>query len=428
MGVAARNGGPRVCAVRARRDRVVVIGSGVIGLCAAYFLGRLGRPVVVLERDGEGGNNCSRENAGMVVPSHFTPLAAPGVVRQGLKWLLDGESPFFVRPRLSWELTRWGWLFLRHANAKHVGRCVEVLRDLHLESRILFAEMAGREEFGLQQRGLLMLCESERFLEEEARLAERARELGLQVEVCDPARLAELDPDLEMKVKGGIWYEQDCHLDPARFLHVLREAILKDGGEIRYHSAVKEVGERNVLLESGEEVKGETIVVAGGAWTPALAKSLRLRLPMQAGKGYSMTLREAAKIPRLCSLLAEAKVAVTPIGPSLRIAGTMEICGNDLTVNERRVQGIIKAACRVFPELSPADFEGVKRWAGLRPCSPDGMPYIGRVRGREDVIVATGHAMLGLSLGPVTGKLVAGMVSGEKAPDWLEKLAPQRFS
>ena len=149
------------------------------------------------------------------------------------------------------------------------------------------------------------------------------------------------------------------------------------------------------------------MILAGGAWTDSLARSLKTRIPLQGGKGYSLTLDDPSALPRLCSLLGEARVAITPMGDSLRVAGTMEICGNDLSINERRVQGIIKAACRMFPGLTPGEFEGVKRWSGLRPCSPDGLPYLGRVEGREKVLVASGHAMLGLSMGPITGKLVA---------------------
>jgi D-amino-acid dehydrogenase len=414
--------------VRDERERIVVIGSGVVGLCCAYYLARSGRSVVVLERGEIDGNNCSRENAGMVVPSHFTPLAAPGVVTQGLKWLLDRESPFYVRPRLSLDLMRWGWEFVMHANANHVAGSAELLRDLHLASRELFDELSGEFDFGLNQRGLLMLCETEALLEEETELAMRARELGLKIEVCDPKRLALLDPDIEMRVKGGIWYEQDCHMEPGRFVAGLKAELGKLGGEIRYQCEVEAVGDSHVRLESGEKIAGEKIVIAGGAWTPGLAKTLNLRVPMQAGKGYSMTLKNPPKLPRLCSLLGEAKVAVTPMGDSLRIAGTMEICGNDLSINERRVSGIIKAACRVFPALSPECFEGVKRWSGLRPCSPDGLPYVGAVPGRDDVLVASGHAMLGLSLGPITGKLVAEVVKGEAPSYPLAQLAPGRFA
>jgi D-amino-acid dehydrogenase len=414
--------------VGAVRERIIIVGGGVIGTCCAYYLAREGRDVLVLEREEEGGDNCSRENAGMVVPSHFTPLAAPGVVTQGLKWLLDAESPFYVRPRLSLDLARWGLSFILHANSRHVAGSAELLRDLQLASRELFKDLAEEFDFGLQRRGLLMLCESGELLREEEALAERAKALGLRVEVCDPDRLRELDPDVEMQVQGGIWYEQDCHLDPGRFLRGLKEVAVQKGAEFRYDCRVREVGDGTVVLEDGEELTGTEVIVAGGAWMAELSRSLGTRVPLQGGKGYSMTLENPGARPGLCSLLGEAKVAVTPMGDSLRVAGTMEICGNDLSINERRVQGIIKAACRVFPELTPGEFEGVERWSGLRPCSPDGLPYLGRVRGRDRVLVAGGHAMLGLSLGPITGKLVTELVEGKCPTIPVEQLAVDRFS
>lgn len=363
----------------------------------------------------------------MVVPSHFIPLAAPGVLTQGLKWLLDPESPFYVRPRLSRDLARWGWLFFRNSTAKHARQGAGLLCDLHFRSRELFEKIAGNEDFGLAQEGLLMLCESEARLREEAELVKRAADLGVEAELCPPDRLRELDPGVEMSVRGGVWWKQDCHLDPARFLETLRSGIRKSGGEIRYGAKAMTIRNTSVVLSDGAVVRGGTVVLAGGAFTPGLVRSLGLRLPMQAGKGYSLTLPDPVQLPRLCSLLGEAKVAVTPLGSSLRIAGTMEICGNDRSINERRVRGIVKAFCRVFPRFSGNDFDGLERWAGLRPCSPDGMPYIGAVPGAPGVIVASGHAMLGLSLGPVTGELVASLVAGETPAVPARPLAVDRF-
>ena len=405
----------------------MVVGGGVIGLCTAYYLLRSGREVLVLERGKEQGDSCSRGNAGMVVPSHFVPLAAPGVVTQGLKWLLDPESPFYVRPRLSLDLARWGWLFLKHANAEHVAQSSLLLRDLNMESRRLFGELEEEKSFGLVKRGLVMFCETERMLEEEAELAARARELGLPAELCDQARLRELEPELEMNVVGGIWHGEDCHMDPDRFLRELRRRIEGRGGEIRHEARVGAVEDRAVVLEDGERLEARQVVVAGGAWSPELAKSMGLSLPMQAGKGYSLTVKNPAQLPRLCSILTEAKVAVTPMGDRMRFGGTMEIGGNSLKVSPRRVQGIIKSACRVFPRFEPEDFEEIKPWAGLRPCSPDGLPYLGWAPGRKDVLVATGHAMMGLSLGPVTGKLVAQMITGEEPLVDVSRLAAGRF-
>ncbi|NNM29063.1 MAG: FAD-dependent oxidoreductase [Akkermansiaceae bacterium] len=405
----------------------MIVGGGVIGLCVGYFLARAGRRVLILDRDAEDADNCSTGNAGMVVPSHFVPLAAPGVIGRGLKWLLDPESPFYVRPRMSGELLRWGWLFMRSATCRNVEESAGLLCDLQMRSRALFSEIAAEGDFGLVQRGLLMLCESERTLDEEARLVARAGELGIEAELCDPRRLGELDPDIEMRVAGGVWWGQDCHLDPRKFLGVLRAGIRKNGGEFRYDAEVTGVAGTRVALATGEVLEGSHVVLAGGAFTPMLARSLGTCLPMQAGKGYSMTLARPPQLPRLCSLLGEAKVAVTPMGTSLRVAGTMEICGHDRTIDERRVRGIIKAACRVFPRFSEADFEGVPRWAGLRPCSPDGLPYVGPVPGHERLFVASGHAMLGLSLGPVTGELVAALVDGRTPPLPVGRLAVGRF-
>lgn len=407
--------------------QVVVVGGGVIGLCTAHALLQRGRDVVVLEREGEGGDNCSRCNAGMVVPSHFVPLAAPGVVRQGMKWLLDPESPFWVRPRASVALARWGWLFLRHATRRHVAESAPLLRDLSLESSRLFAEWEREQSFGLVRKGLMTLCESEEALDEEVALAAEARGLGLEVEVCDAKRLAERDPGVEMKVVGGVWHGQDCHMDPTRFLEELRRRIARRGGEIRYGANVRGIEDGCPVLDNGETLKAGAVVVAGGAWTPELARCLGLRLPMQAGKGYSLTIEQPAQLPELCSILCEAKVAVTPMDGKLRLAGTMEVGANDLRVNARRVAGIRKAACRVFPRFRPADFEGVTPWAGLRPCSPDGLPYVGPVPGKENVFVATGHAMMGLSLGPVTGEIVAALVEGETPPVEVGRLGVGRF-
>lgn len=383
-------------------------------MCSAYYLLRAGREVLVLEREPERGDSCSVGNAGMVVPSHFVPLAAPGVVTQGLKWLLDAESPFYVRPRLSLELARWGWLFLQYANEEHVRNSAELLRDLNLESRRLFGELEEEASFGLVKRGLLMLCETEKMLEEEAELAAKGRELGLQAEACDEGRLKDLEPDLEMNVVGGIWHGDDCHLDPVRFLGELRRRIRAMGGEIRYDAKVDGIEDCAAVLEGGVRVSGAVFVVAGGAWSPEVARSVGVKLSMQAGKGYSLTLEKPALLPELCSILGEAKVAVTPMGERLRFGGTMEIGGNSLKVSPRRVQGIIKSVCRVLPQFSPEDFVDVSPWAGLRPCSPDGLPYLGKVPGGGEVVVATGHSMMGLSLGPVTGKIVAQMICGEE--------------
>ena len=236
-----------------------------------------------------------------------------------------------------------------------------------------------------------------------------------------------------MDVVGGVWFEQDCHLDPLEFMEQLRRRIREREGTF-LDDEVKgfiRQGDRLTAVETaqGERLKADWFVLAGGAWTPEMMRQLGLRLPMQGGKGYSLTLKNPTELPRLCSLLKEARVAVTPMGEKLRVGGTMEICGADLSVSHKRVQGIIEPFCRFFPAFKESDFEGIEPWSGLRPCTPDGLPCIGPILGTQNAIIATGHAMLGLSLGPVTGKLVTNLITQGK-PELevdLLKLAPERF-
>ena len=412
---------------------VLIVGGGVIGLCCGWYLSKAGYKVTILDRDPTRKSACSDENAGMVVPSHFIPLAAPGVISQGLKWMLNPKSPFYMRPRLDPALWSWCWKFFRHANVRHVENSKHILSTISLESRHLFLELADELNFNLETCGLMMLCQTEAGLEEEAEVASMAAEVGVQAEVCNAGRVRELDPDVRMDVVGGVWFEQDCHLDPLEFMEELRRGIREREGTFLDDEAKDFIrqGDQLTAVETakGQRLKADWFVLAGGAWTPEMTRQLGLRLPMQGGKGYSLTLKKPVELPRLCSLLKEARVAVTPMGEKLRVGGTMEICGTDLSVSHKRVQGIIESFCRFFPAFKESDFEGIERWSGLRPCTPDGLPCIGPILGTQNATIATGHAMLGLSLGPVTGKLVSDLITQGKPELEVEllKLAPERF-
>ena len=414
-----------------KAGRVVIVGGGVIGLCSAYYALRRGFSVTVLERGGVGADNCSTGNAGMIVPSHFIPLAAPGMIAKGLRMMLNPESPFFIRPRLDPALVKWVWSFYRHSTAAHVAATGGLLRDLNLESRRLFGELAEDADFGLVRRGLLMLCKTAKGLEEEAAVAEAARRIGLQAEVLDAAATAKADPGITMEVAGSVWFPQDCHLDPGRFLEAMRGAVTALGGVIEHGVEIDRIncGGGRVLAVSagGRRIDGDQFVVAGGSWSANLLRQVGLRLPLQAGKGYSLTMEAPPELPGLCSIFTEAKVAVTPMGGTLRIAGTMEVGPPDLTVDPRRVRGIIKSVSGYFPRFSEADFDGIRPWAGLRPVSPDGIPYLGRVPRLDNLLAATGHAMMGLSLAPVSGRLVADLLAGDVPFRPIEAMAPGRF-
>jgi len=399
---------------------VVVIGGGVIGLCTAYYALRAGHRVTVVERGGPGHDGCSLGNAGLIVPSHFVPLAAPGMVGRGLRMMWNPESPFWIRPRPSGELLRWVWQFLRAANAAHLARAAPLLRDLHLASRRCYEELADRfgSGFGLVRRGALMLCHSEHGLREEAQTAEMARQLGLSAETLSPEEAVRLESGIEMDIAGAIYYPQDCHFVPDRFMAGLTQELRVGGAVLRWSTEAQ--GWRvnkdcvKALRTSDGDLTADEYVLAAGAWSSPLARALGLRLPLQAGKGYSLTLPQPRQRPTLSAILTEARVAVTPMGSGLRFAGTMEITGLDTDIHRRRVNGIIRSIPRYFPAYAPDDFRDVPVWSGLRPCSPDGLPYVGRSGRYRNLLVATGHAMLGMSLGPITGQLMADLLSDRK--------------
>jgi len=413
---------------------VIIVGGGAIGLCAAYYAMQAGLDVTVLERGAPDHDSCSLGNAGMVVPSHFVPLAAPGMVGYGLRMMMRRDSPFYVRPRLSRDLLRWGLLFQRSANASHVARSAPVLAALHLASRACYEELADRfgNEFGLNKRGLLMLCKEEQTLEHEGELVEQAVALGVQARILSARQTAELDPGVTMEIAGSVYFSLDCHLNPSRFVAMLTRELTADGAKICWNEDVSgwrasAGGKIDAVITSQGERSADEYVLAAGAWSPAAARDLSLDIPMQAGKGYSITVSKPVQLPEVCSLLIEARVAVTPMGESLRFGGTMEITGLDETISRRRVQGILNSIPRYFPAFDGENYGDLPVWRGPRPCSPDGLPYIGRAAGYQNLSVATGHAMMGISLAPITGKIITSILCGEKPALDIELLRTDRF-
>lgn len=412
---------------------LVVLGGGVVGLCTAYHAVRRGHRVTVLERGEPGHDCCSLGNAGFIVPSHFVPLAAPGTVRLGLRMLANPRGSFGIRWRPNPELFAWGYRFWRSATAAHVARSAPLLCELLRASRQLFEDMADASgnAFGLARRGLLMLCKTDHALREEAEAAHAARRLGMPAEVLSPAEAARRDPAVRMDVAGAVHFPEDCHLAPARLMAWLTDALQAAG--VRFEWDAEVVGWRvhRRRVEAARTRRGDfaadEFVVAGGSWSAQVLRPLGLRLPLQAGKGYSLTLPRPPRLPSVPSLLIEARVAVTPLGEALRFGGTMEIGGLDLSVNPRRVQGLLEAIPQYYPEFGPEDFRGLPVWSGLRPCSPDGLPYVGRFGRYDNLSAATGHAMLGVSLGPITGRLLAEVLSGDRPSIDIGLLRPDRF-
>ncbi len=414
--------------------RVLIVGGGIIGLSVAHYCALKGHQVTVVERGAAERNGCSFANAGMIVPSHFIPLASPGVVQLGLRWMWNPESPFHVQPRFSSELLDWGWKLYRAATPARVAAAAPVLRDLHLASRACFQEWAvlWGNEFELVEQGLLMLCNTDRGLQHEAQTADYARQLGMPADVLTSAAAAELEPNIRMAIAGAVYFRLDAHLTPGRLMAVLRRELQRAHAKLLHGTEVRGWLVDNARVSAIEtsvgRIEADEFVLCAGVWSKQLVHDLAIALPMQAGKGYSLTLDPAPVRPRVCAILSEARVAMTPMGRSLRFGGTMELTGIDETINPTRISGIVKSVGHYYPDITPSHFEHASILSGLRPCSPDGLPYIGRFERFENLSTASGHAMMGVSLAPITGKLMAELISGEPPSCSIAALRPDRYS
>ncbi|HMK39781.1 MAG TPA: FAD-dependent oxidoreductase [Bacteroidota bacterium] len=413
--------------------RVIVIGGGAVGLCSAHFLRASGCDVTIIER-GEIGEGASLHNAGLIVPSHFVPLAAPGMVMLGLRWMLSPDSPFYIRPRLDPDLLSWLWQFARASAAGRIGRATILLRDMSFASLALYEELSAMRgmEFEFRKNGLLMLFRTGHGRDSSVEMASQASKIGIEANVLDRRQIEALEPGVKFNATGGVHYPGDAHLTPALFVDRLRECLIAQGvrfvGSARVTGFVTRPLGITAVTTTGGTFAADEFVLSGGAWSPLIVRSLRLPIPMQPGKGYSVTVRNPPVLPGMPMLLEEARVAVTPMGGRLRFSGTMELAGFDSSVNIRRVRALLGAVPPYIGGLDPAQIQQGEIWAGLRPCTPDGLPYVGRFRRFDNLIAATGHAMVGISLAPITGKLVAEIVHGRIPSIDLHLLRPDRYA
>jgi D-amino-acid dehydrogenase len=412
---------------------MVVIGGGVVGVSSAYYLARAGWDVTLLDK-GEVCSGSSYGNAGLIVPSHVVPLAAPGVWWQGVKWMLNPDSPFYIKPRASLELARWLWQFRAACTPARMRQAMPLLRRLSVESLALYRELAQEldqkagVDVGFRQAGSMTVfftAEGVAHGREEARLLAAA---GVPVEVLDGAAARAAEPTLRPGVVGALLCREDALLVPDRFVKGLAQLVASLGARIVTGAEAigfRTAGDRITAVETTRgAVPADAVVLAAGAWSPAVGRVLGLRIPIQPAKGYSLTYRRPARGPAIPLLPAEGRFSVTPMGEFLRFGGTLELAGMDLSINRRRVEALRRKALECIEGTE--DLELLEIWRGLRPCTPDGLPLVGRSR-FGNLVLAAGHAMVGMSLGPVTGKLVARLVAGAALPADLRLLDPDRF-
>ncbi len=415
--------------------KVVIIGGGIIGLSSAYYLQESGHEVTVIDKT-DMSNNCSYGNAGYVCPSHFVPLATPGIVKQGLKWMLNSKSPFYVQPKFSMSLVDWGLKFMRSATPEKVERAAIPLRDVAILSQHLYETWTRLPQFGFsyEHKGLLEIFQTPKGADHAHHMMEKAHKLGLaDTKMLDYESLQQLEPHTKINALGALWFKCDAHLYPNKLMEQLMADLKQKNVQLRGNEEVTgfETGNGTItkVRTNNGVYEADAVVVASGSWSRELAAKIKVKIPLMPGRGYSVTLEDSPYKVNHPAVLVEGRAAITPMdGNKIRFGGTMEITSTQTPPRINRVEGLLEAIQRFFPEFKVPVPSIDKIWYGYRPCSADGLPYIGRNNEWNNVVIATGHSMLGLSLGAGTGKLVSEIVNEEATSMDISPFNPNRFN
>ena len=413
---------------------VVIIGGGINGLSSAYYLQEAGHQVTIIDQT-DITNNCSYGNAGYICPSHFVPLATPGIVQQGLKWMLNSKSPFYIQPRLSKSLIQWGWHFMRSATEAKVEAAAIPLRDYALFSQQLYTDWTKLPQFNFayEHKGLLEIFQTAAVEEHAHHTVEKANQLGLTgTKMISKAELDAMEPAHPINAKGAIYFACDAHLYPQKMMHQLIADLKIKGVRFALKETVIDFEKKHnaisKVITNKAAYNADAVVLASGAWSRELAEKLNINIPLVGGRGYSITLEDSPYMMNHPSVLVEGRIALTPMdGNKMRFGGTMEITSTNTPPKLNRVKGIVEAVKKYFPtfDIPLPNIEDV--WFGSRPCSADGLPYVGRTKKCTNLIMATGHAMVGMSLGAATGKIVAEIIQEQQPSIDIAIYNPERF-
>ena len=418
--------------MHAQRDDILIVGAGVIGLSCALELLKAGRGVTLLDA-GRAGGGSSHGNCGTITPSHAVPLAAPGMIGKALRWMLQPDAPLYVRPRFDPELARWLLRFAARCNARDYRAASRAKAALLTASRELL-ERTIREE-GLDCEfstdGSIYVYRDARALEATAGMIASLHEHGVRADLLDAATLAREEPALRDGMAGGVLFPDDAALRPDRLVAEVARRVRERGGTIVEHCAVEAFvrdrdGRIGKVIAGSVDRQADHYVLATGAWSPRVAADLGLRLPVQPGKGYSITYSRPARVPRRPLVLRERSVCVTAWDSGFRLGSTMEFSGYDDSLNRVRLAALPRGAAEYLRE--PIGPEKREEWFGWRPMTWDDLPILGRVPGVPNLALATGHGMLGVSMAAITGRLIADIVTGREPGLDVRPYSVERFS
>ena len=410
--------------------KVVIIGGGIMGVCSAYFLNKEGHEVTIIDKSNFS-SGASFVNAGYITPSHIISLAAPGIITKGLKWMFNPSSPFYVKHRLDKDFLQWAWAFKRSSTKQKVAQSIPVIKDINILSRELYIAMksSGDLDFHYEHKGLLMAYKHDKAGEQEWEVGKKAIQLGLKVENLTAKEVEILEPKANLNIKGAVYFHSDAHMTPGGFMKNMLAYLKSQGVAILAEEEVKDIIISNnsikKVITNKQEITADEFVMAAGSWSPLISKKLGIKMLLQPGKGYRINVAQETNIT-IPAVLLEAKVAVTPMNGFTRFSGTMEIDKINHKINPIRVNAIANSASEYYKGLQISTEDKEAAQCGLRPVTPDGLPYIGKTTQYNNLTFATGHAMMGWSLGPATGKLVSEIISNQKSSLDLNPFKVQR--
>ncbi|MCM3766275.1 FAD-binding oxidoreductase [Neobacillus niacini] len=412
-------------------SKVIVIGGGIIGLASAYYLRKKGCEVVVMEK-GEPGAACSRGNMGWICPTLSEPVPAPGLVKTTLKWMLSPDSPLYIKPTIVPSLFPWLYQFWRNCNEAAFEKGYDAGLLLSRETFKLFDELEREKQvqFEMHRKGLLFVFLKEKMVEEKFHELQKAAKIGLPLpEIKTRSEVLDMEPALSTSIAGGLYLPAERHVRPKSLSKGLCKWLVENGVEVKTNCEVTDFilqeGKMTGIRINHEVLEGDQFLLTTGVWTHQLLKNLDLNIPMTAGKGYSITISNPSTTLNHPLYLGDSKVGLSPFHDAIRIGGTMELSGINTSMNTKRISSLEKSVSKY---LKTSITGSKKVWVGMRPMTPDGLPILGPVPTFNNLYVASGHAMSGISMSLATGVIMANLIYDSQSPINLTPFSPERFS
>ncbi|WDP86645.1 MAG: FAD-dependent oxidoreductase [Desulfobacter sp.] len=413
-----------------KNQSVIVIGGGVIGLACAHYLMKQGARVTIIEKN-TAGSGSSHGNCGLLYFTDVIPLCAPGAVSHEIYRTLLGTSPLYIKPGMDIERMLWLVKFALNCRIGHMNQAATAKYELLKYSSKLFTALLKNKNFpcDFEQKGILSVFKEEKNLESFEKTNNFLQKFNLGYKRLGKKDTLDLEPALSPEIAGAWYSDQDHHLRPEHFVRSWKTMLVNQGLTLIEECEVIDIciNKRSIrhVSTSRGNLFADAFVLAAGAWSPLIASSLNLTLPVQPGKGYSITMERPDPCPNIPCMLCEKNMVVTPWKTGYRLGGTMEFSGYSDHLNSKRLKKLIQGAKEYMS--APCGHPIIKEWTGLRPMTYDDMPIIGRSPFQDNLVIATGHGMLGLTLATGTGKLVSDMIFEKKTQIDTEPYLPGRF-